>query len=91
MSRAAWKLPYVHRLFLSNRLQQGKYFTLWLRNSVIAPCFLNKAFSIYNGKQMISFTITQDMIGRKFGEFSLSKALGYRQTKKNSKKKAKRK
>lgn len=91
MSRAAWKLPYVHRLFLSSRLQQGKYFTLWLRNSVISPYFLNKAFSIYNGKQMISVTITQDMIGRKFGEFSLSKALGYRQTKKNSKKKGKRK
>lgn len=88
MTRSAWKLPYIHRLFLSNRFVNGKYFHIWLRDSVISPFFLNKSFRIYNGSHFISLAITNDMLGHKFGEFSLTKALGYRETKKNSKKRA---
>lgn len=88
MTRSAWKLPYIHRLFLSHRFAQGKYFHIWLRDSVISPFFFNKSFNIYNGSHFVSFVVTQDMIGRKFGEFSVTKALGFRETKKNSKKRA---
>jgi ribosomal protein S19 len=31
-------------------------------------------FDIYNGKKYIEVTVTEDMVGHKFGEFSLTRA-----------------
>ena len=88
MTRVAWKLPYINRIFFSQRFSQSKYLQLWIRDSVISPFFFNRSFGVINGNYSISMTISNDMIGRKFGEYSITKALGFRETKKNSKKRS---
>lgn len=46
------------------------------RNSIIPSVFLDKKFRIYNGKSFVSIIISRDMVGHKFGEFSITKVLG---------------
>lgn len=43
---------------------------IWSRRSVILPKFIGKNFFIYNGKSFIPLTVTEDMVGQKFGEFA---------------------
>ena len=38
--------------------------------STIIPDFIGFSFLIYNGKKFISLTISEDMVGHKFGEFA---------------------
>jgi len=39
------------------------------RNSIILPKFVGITFKIYNGKIFSNLTISDEMIGHKFGEF----------------------
>jgi len=48
----------------------------YLRNAVIPLTVLDKRVAVYNGKLFTSFIVRKFMIGRKFGEFSLTKKLG---------------
>jgi ribosomal protein S19 len=40
------------------------------RSSTILPNFVQHAFKIHNGKTFSKIIIKEDMIGKKFGEFS---------------------
>ncbi len=42
----------------------------WSRKSTIIPDFIGLSFLIYNGKKFIPLTISEDMVGHKFGEFA---------------------
>ena len=42
----------------------------WSRKSTIIPDFVGFGFLIYNGKKFISITVSEDMVGHKFGEFA---------------------
>jgi len=53
-------------------LKQKKFLTKD-KNSIIGPFFVNKKVCIYNGKIYNDLTITNNMIGFKFGEFILTK------------------
>lgn len=44
------------------------------RSSEIVPAFLGLNFKIYNGKNYVELTVTDDMIGHKFGEFSFTRS-----------------
>jgi small subunit ribosomal protein S19 len=41
------------------------------RNSEIIPEFLGLTFKIHNGKSYTEVDVTEEMVGHKFGEFSL--------------------
>ena len=43
---------------------------IWSRKSTIIPDFVGFSFLIYNGKKFIPITVSEDMVGHKFGEFS---------------------
>ncbi len=43
---------------------------IWSRRSVILPSYLNKNFAVHNGKIFISLTVSEEMVGHKFGEFA---------------------
>jgi len=43
---------------------------IWSRRSTILPQFVGLTFGVYNGHKHIPVTVTEDMIGHKFGEFS---------------------
>ena len=70
MNRAKWK---------------GFYINFKARNSEIIPQFLDLTFKVHNGKSYIEITITDDMIGYKFGEFVFTRSQ-FRFKKKKSKK-----
>lgn len=72
MSRSRWKGPYVDTSGLKKIQSSKKIYekTMIARTSTILPKFLEKTFEVYNGKKFTEVLVTEEMIGRKFGEFS---------------------
>nr|ATZ81772.1 30S ribosomal protein S19 [Picochlorum sp. 'soloecismus'] len=73
MSRSQWKGPYtqvdVHDM------------VIWSRASIITPQWVGRRVSIHNGKHFVGLSITQDIVGHRFGEFaSTRKRAQHRQT-----------
>ncbi|MBU1136886.1 30S ribosomal protein S19 [Patescibacteria group bacterium] len=77
MSRSIKKGPYVDAKLLKKiaKLKSGEKTIIktWARNSSIAPEMVGFTFGVHNGKQHISVFITEDMVGHKLGEFSLTR------------------
>lgn len=69
MSRSLWKGPYVSQKSIQNKSEVF----LVARNLEIVPAFLGLTFKVYNGKRYTNLTVTNDMIGYKFGEFSFTR------------------
>lgn len=67
MTRSLWKGPFSE-IKIKNITTK-----VWSRRSVILPYYLNKKFLIYNGKIFIPLTISEEMIGHKFGEFATTR------------------
>lgn len=67
MKRSKWKGVYTKPESYKN---QKASLTKISRSSSITPAVLEKTFKIYNGKNFKSITVTRDMLGHKFGEFS---------------------
>jgi small subunit ribosomal protein S19 len=42
----------------------------WARASVIHPDFVGHTFGVHNGKEHTPVFVTEDMVGRRLGEFS---------------------
>jgi small subunit ribosomal protein S19 len=78
MARSVWKGPFVDG-YLINKLQKkiesggSEMIQTWSRRSTILPIFVGYTFSVHNGKTFIPVSVTEDMVGRKFGEFSLTR------------------
>nr|YP_009495523.1 ribosomal protein S19 [Psammoneis japonica]AWQ64253.1 ribosomal protein S19 [Psammoneis japonica] len=74
MTRVKWKGPYVELKSLpnSNNISNKLKNTVQTitRNSEIVPSFVGITFNIHNGKTFLKLTVTEEMIGHKFGEFS---------------------
>lgn len=76
MSRSKWKGPYIDpkHLELLNTSDEKKHIHKMTRNSEIIPQFLGLTFNIDNGKGFTEITVTDSMIGHKFGEFAFTRA-----------------
>lgn len=72
MSRVQWKGPYVNIEVLQRKNEQNAFISS--RSSEIVPAFLGLIFKIYNGKNYVELTVTDEMIGHKFGEFSFTRS-----------------
>ena len=75
MARAVWKGPFVEESLIKKVEKQKnetnkKPIKTWSRKSTIIPDFIGISFLIYNGKKFISITVSEDMVGHKFGEFA---------------------
>ena len=75
MARAIWKGPFVEESLIKKVEKQKnetnkKPIKTWSRKSTIIPDFVGTSFLIYNGKKFIPITISEDMVGHKFGEFA---------------------
>ena len=44
----------------------------WSRDSTILPAFVGITFSVHNGKIFNDVLVTEDMVGHKLGEFSIT-------------------
>ena len=78
MSRSTKKGPFVAEnvLVKVNRLNEKRMKTpikTWSRSSTIIPDFVGHTFEVHNGKSFIRVFVTEDMVGHKLGEFSLTR------------------
>ena len=46
----------------------------WSRRSTILPEFIGLTIAVHNGKQHVPVYVTEQMIGHKLGEFSLTRS-----------------
>ena len=77
MSRSLNKGPYIDsRLIkkLENRKAGDKsVMKTWARACVISPEMLGVTFGVHNGKEFVPVFITEEMVGHRLGEFSLTR------------------
>ena len=78
MSRSIKKGPFVdHHLMTKVDKARGtsdkRPIKTWSRRSTILPDFVGVTIAIHNGKQHIPVYITENMVGHKLGEFSLTR------------------
>ena len=76
MSRSLKKGPYVDPNVLKKvnaQKPEGKPIKTWSRACSITPVMVGFSFSVHNGKDFISFKVTENMVGHKLGEFSPSR------------------
>ncbi len=77
MARSLKKGPYVDPK-LWKKIQGKKpdstgVIKTWSRDSVIFPEMLGFTFGVHNGREHKEVKVTEDMIGHRLGEFSLTK------------------
>jgi small subunit ribosomal protein S19 len=75
MSRSIWKGPFVDGYLLkkaetARSATRSEVIKTWSRRSTILPQFVGLTFGVYNGHKHVPVTVSEDMIGHKFGEFS---------------------
>ncbi|MEQ1720468.1 MAG: 30S ribosomal protein S19 [Nitrosomonas sp.] len=78
MPRSVKKGPYVDA-HLINKIKKAQEsndkrpIKTWSRRSTILPDFIGLTVSVHNGRQHIPIFVTENMVGHKFGEFSLTR------------------
>lgn len=53
--------------------KSNKVIKTWSRRSTIIPDFIGLTFAVHNGKKFIPVFVTDNMVGHKLGEFSLTR------------------
>ena len=81
MGRSIKKGPYVDPSVAKkvNALDEaGKKAPIktWARACTISPEFIGQTFLVHNGKEFKPVQVTENMVGHKLGEFSLTRKLG---------------
>ena len=81
MARSIKKGPYVFKRLLKkvqklNKEGKKEVIKTWSRRSTIFPDFIGHTFAVHNGKDFIPVYVTEDMVGHKLGEFSLTRKCG---------------
>ena len=75
MSRSVWKGPFVEITLIKKAQKMSdsgrkEIIKTWSRRSTIIPQFVGLTFGVYNGRKFIPVSVTENMVGHKFGEFS---------------------
>ena len=77
MSRSLKKGPYVDEKLLKKvgkfRAGDKVIIKTWARDCTIIPEMIGFTFGVHNGRVHVPVFVTEDMIGHKLGEFSLTR------------------
>ncbi len=78
MSRSLKKGPFVDEKLINKVIKQNQTgykepIKTWARRSTIVPEFVGHTFMVHNGKMFHKVFVTEDMVGHKLGEFSLTR------------------
>ncbi len=81
MARSTKKGPFVdehlmNKVKKANESGKKEVIKTWSRRSTIYPEFIGHTFAVHNGKEFIPVYVTEDMVGHKLGEFSLTRKFG---------------
>jgi small subunit ribosomal protein S19 len=78
MSRSSRKGPYVD-IKLLGKVEKQKQdnartpIKTWARACTVVPDFIGHTFSVHNGKTFTQVFVTDNMVGHKLGEFSVTR------------------
>ena len=75
MARSIWKGPFIDSYLLKKAETvrdsgRNDVIKTWSRRSTILPQFVGLTFGVHNGQKFIPVSVTENMVGHKFGEFS---------------------
>jgi len=75
MPRSLKKGPYIdqklkEKVEFMKKSGQKQVIKTWNRDSVIIPEMVGLTIAVYNGKEHIPFSVIEDMVGHRLGEFS---------------------
>jgi small subunit ribosomal protein S19 len=80
MPRSVKKGPFVEHYLTKKMATAAKetnpsrrVITTYSRRSTVIPSMVGLTFAIYNGRKFIPVHITEQMVGHKLGEFSLTR------------------
>ncbi len=78
MARSTKKGPFVDTHLLvkiegMNSRNEKKVVRTWSRRSTITPEMVGHTIAVHNGKKFIPVYLTENMVGHKLGEFSLTR------------------
>jgi len=78
MTRSLKKGPYIDEKLLKkvavlNTSGKKMIIKTWARDCTIVPEFVGHTFGVHNGKSHIPVFVTEDMVGHRLGEFSLTR------------------
>ena len=78
MGRSQKKGPFVDEKLYLKVVKQNENGTrepikTWARACTIIPEFVGFTFLVHNGKAFLKVFVTEDMVGHKLGEFSLTR------------------
>lgn len=78
MPRSIKKGPFVddHVNKWVERAKSGQHkgpIKTWSRRSTIVPEFVGLTFAVHNGKKFVPVFVSEDMVGHKLGEFSITR------------------
>jgi len=79
MARSTKKGPFIDRYLLvkiedMNTRNEKKVVRTWSRRSTVVPEMVGHTLAVHNGKKFIPVYITENMVGHKLGEFSLTRS-----------------
>lgn len=78
MPRSVKKGPFVDEHLMNkidklNETKKKEVVKTWSRRSTIFPEFIGHTISVHNGKTFIPVYVTENHVGHKLGEFSLTR------------------
>ena len=78
MSKSLKKGPFVaehlyKKCLKAQETKNKKVIKTWSRASMILPEFVGLNIGVHNGKKFIPVSITENLVGHKLGEFSLTR------------------
>lgn len=78
MGRSLKKGPYVHPSLMRkiedmNKSGKKQVVKTWKRASMIIPDMLGHTIAVHNGRKFVPVYVTEQMVGHRLGEFSLTR------------------
>ncbi len=78
MARSVKKGPFIDGHLLkkveaAQAVSDKRPIKTWSRRSTVLPDFVGLTIAVHNGKQHIPVYVTENMVGHKLGEFSLTR------------------
>ena len=78
MSRSLKKGPFIDvklekKVLTMNESGKKSVVKTWSRASMISPDFVGHTIAVHNGNKFIPVFVTENMVGHKLGEFSLTR------------------
>ena len=91
MPRSVKKGPFIDAHLLkkvedAQRTGQKQPIRTWSRRSTVIPEMVGLTFAVHNGKKFMPIFVTENMVGHKLGEFSITRTYrGHKEVRKAAK------